>query len=191
MTQAVNLAALARRVTSGDIIPPSAIATLSASLSATGTDLIINGLEADTVYEGSLMMFPALDGAVGWQSRTTSGGAWNEGASDYNSQVFVGFATSSSIVATNNAHGQMGTVDAGTTHTPALFHFLLYTGTASRRATVSTHGSYITTDGTSMVTGSLFSRRAANGIIADIRFLNVTAASGLGAGSRVILQRLI
>ena len=191
MTIALNLAALARRVLPGGTLPPSAIVALSASRTSTGTDMIVNGLEADTIYEGSMMMLPALDGAVGWQSRVTSGGAWNEGASDYNSQVFVGFAASSSIVATNNAHGQMGTIDAGTTHTPALFHFLLYTGAASRRATVSTHGSYITTDGTSMVTGSLFSRRAANGAIADIRFLNVTAANGLAAGSRVSLQRLI
>lgn len=191
MAIATNLAALARRVLTNGTLPPSAVASLSTSLSATGTDMIVNGLDADTLYDGTVLFAAALDGAVGWQSRTTSGGAWDVGASDYNTQVITGFSTSSSIVATNNAHGQMGTIDAGSAAVAALIRFTLYTGSASRQATVNSSSGYITTDGAAIVSGTLFSRRVVNGAIVDIRFLNVTAASGLAAGSRVILQRLI
>jgi hypothetical protein len=178
MTQAINLAAIARRT------------LLSSRLTGTGTDMVITGLEADTLYDGTALFVAALDGAVGWQSRTISGGAWDAGASDYNSQVITGFSASSSIVATNNAHGQMGTIDAGSTAVAGLIRFTLYTGSASRQATVNSSSGYITTDGTSIVAGSLFSRRVASAAIVDIRFLNITSANGLAAGSRVFMQRI-
>jgi hypothetical protein len=163
---------------------------LDARLTATGTDMVIDGLEADTLYAGELALFPALDGAVGWQSRTVPGGSWDQGGSDYSSQIFAGFATSSSILSSASAHGQMGTIDAATTQIASLFKFSLYTGNGSRRAVVRTEAGYVTTDGTSTVTGLLFSQRVSNAAIVSIRFLNVTAASGLAAGSRAFLQRL-
>lgn len=162
---------------------------LSGRLAATATEMIVNGLDPDTVYDGTVLFVAALDAGVGWQSRVTPGGAWAAGASDYNTQIFAGFGSSSSIVATNTAHGQMGTIDAGSVAVPALVRFTLYTGSASRQAMVNASAGYITTDGVSIVTGSLLSRRVANGAIADIRFM-ATATNALAAGSRVFLRRL-
>ncbi len=194
---ATNLASFARQLQAVGLAPRSAIfdpdggrGWLGTSRTTTGTDMIVNGLDPDTAYDGVALFVAALDGAVGWQSRTTSGGAWDAGASDYNSQVNVGFGTTSSIVATNNAHGQMGTIDAGSAAVAPLVRFTLYTGSASRQATMNASSGYITTDGASIVSGTLFSRRIVNGAIVDARFLNITSANGLAAGSRVFMQRI-
>ena len=191
MAIATNLAALARRVLSNGTLPTSAVASLSTSLSATGTDMIVNGLEADTVYRGALLTVAALDGAISWQSRFVSGGAWDTGGSDYSFQHITGSSTTASAASGSASAGSIGTQDAGTAAIAPLVDFLLYTGSASRRARILSTAGYITTDGANLVAATFLSQRVTNGAIADIRFLNVTNTSGLAAGSRVILQRLI
>ena len=62
MAIATNLAALARRVLTNGTLPPSAVASLSTSLSSTGTDMIVNGLDPDTLYDGTVLFAAALDG---------------------------------------------------------------------------------------------------------------------------------
>lgn len=163
---------------------------LSARLAATATDLVINGLDADTLYRGTALFVPALDGSLGWQSRFVSGGAWDAGGSDYAYQYILGIGTLEDASATFGGYGFMANQDVATPNLTSLADFTLYTGSASKQAEMISKSGYAQSDGSALVTGCVFSRRAANGAIADIRFLNAISASGLAAGSRVFLEKL-
>jgi len=165
-------------------------ATAAVRQAATGTALSVNGLEADTLYRGEFLAVAVLDGALGWQSRFTSGGAWDAGASDYAYQFYYGAGSGTGASAGNLAYGSLGTQDAGTAYFLPMLMFSLYTGNASRRARLTATAAYIATDG-SLTTVAIFTaQRNANGAIADSQFLNTTSANGLGAGSRVLLEKL-
>lgn len=177
MSLATNLAVMA-----GQLL-------LSNRLAAAATALEINGLEADTLYEGQFMAVPAVDAGFGWQSRFTSGGAWDTGASDYAVQIDQGSASSAAASASTAAYGAMGTQDGGSTTLIAVVRFTLYTGAAGRQPSVIAQAGYNTTDGTNRVVADLYSRRAANGAIADFRFI-ATAADAFAAGTRGFLRKL-
>ena len=178
MTLAVNLAEFAVRK------------LLSAKLTATGTEMIINGLEADTLYRGELLAVAALDGTLGWQSRFTVGGAWDAGGTDYGYQILTGTAATAGAATGLQAFGTLGTQDGGTSNFAPLVSFLLYTGSASRLARVMSTLSYIATDASNQSAAVFSGQRSAAGAITSIRFANVTSANGLGAGSRVFLEKL-
>lgn len=177
MSLATNLAVMA-----GQLL-------LSNRLTAAATGLEINGLEADTLYEGAFMAVPAADAGFGWQSRFTSGGAWDTGASDYAHQINQGSASTAAASAGTSTYGVMGTQDALSTVLVALVRFTLYTGSASRQASVISAAGYNTTDGANRVVADLYTRRGANGAIADFRFIS-TAADGFAAGTRGFLRKL-
>lgn len=177
MTQALTLAEMGRRT------------TLQARLASAATEMVVNGLEADTLYDGACVVAAAADGGFGWQSRFTSGGAWDTGWSDYANQIGIASGATASASAGSNNYGPMATKDVGTPQLPVVVTFKLYTGNASRRAVMIATAAYVTTDGVSAVAANLMSQRVTNGAIADIRFISTTT-NGLAAGSRVFLQRL-
>lgn len=177
MSQALNLAGIARRT------------LLSGRLTGTATEIVINGLEADTLYDCSCLIVGAADGGFGWQSRFTSGGAWDTGGTDYANQIVYGAGTTAASTAGSSNYGPIATKDAALPQLAPLGRFTLYTGSASRRALINANSGYVTTDGVNAVVAGLFSQRVVNGAIADIRFIS-TAANGLASGSRVFLQKL-
>ena len=145
MAIARNLAAFARRILSNGTIPPSAIASTGAIMGSTGNELLVTGLDPDALYRGALLTVAALDGAISWQSRFVSFGAWDEGGSDYSFQHVTGSSTTASAASGSGSAGSIATQDAGTAAIAPLADFLLYTGSASRRARMLSTAGYITT----------------------------------------------
>lgn len=146
-------------------------------------------LEADTLYQGQFLVFPASDGLFGWQSRFSSGGAWDVGGSDYISQAIVGFGGTAAAAATLASFAQFSAVDGDSPAVPGIVDFLLYTGRSGKRAQLLARVGGLLSDASSLTALTINSQRTTAGAITDIRFIS-TVTSGLAAGSRVRLAKL-
>lgn len=164
---------------------------LSARLTAPGVELVALELDEDTLYRISAIIHPNnIDGAVAWQSRSVSGGAWDAGGSDYSVQYHFGVnAGSSGQVVSTTSLPTIASLDAGTTNIPATMHGMFYTGSSVKWPALTVHNGNQIADASGVASQTIQSYRRANVRARDFR-LAASQALGFGTGSRLFLEKL-